>query len=152
MKITFFATTALAALTLATACKKKDDSPAPAPVMQLSGSLNSANSVNPPSASTATGTVTGTYDPTSKVLNYTLTFSGLTGPPTVAHFHYGDPKHAGAIFIPFSNLPTGTSGTITGTATLVAAQPDSFQLGHVYANIHTAMYPKGEIRANVVVK
>lgn len=142
--------TALAALTLATACKKKsDDSPAPMP--QLSGSFSAANAI-PTNSSPATGTVTGTYDPTSKVLSYTLTFSGLTGAPNGAHFHYGDPKHTGAVFIPFTNLPTGTSGTITRTTTLTDAQPDSFKLGHVYANIHTQQNPKGEIRANVVVK
>ncbi|AMR26935.1 hypothetical protein A0257_07325 [Hymenobacter psoromatis] len=173
MKISFLTATALAALTLAAACKKKDDNPAPA-TQQLSGTLSGANSIKPTSASTATGTVTGTYDPNTQMLNYTLTFSGLTGPPKAAHFHYGDPQHTGDIFIPLSNLPTGTSGTITGSTMLttvpavpavpatattpavlakpMAVQSDSFKLGHVYANIHTAMYPAGEIRANVVVK
>ena len=150
MKSIYLAAT-LATLTLATACKKKtDDTPAPA-MMQLSGDLNATSAI-PTNPSPATGTVTGTYDPTSKVLSYTLTFSGLTGPPTIAHFHYGDPKHKGSIFISFANLPTSTSGTITGTTTLTAAQPDSFKLGHVYANIHTDLYKAGEIRANVVVK
>jgi hypothetical protein len=151
---------ALAGLALTTACKK-DDNSAPA-MMQLSGNLSAANAIKPTSASTATGTVTGTYDPNSKVLSYTLTYSGLTGAATMAHFHYGDSKHTGSVFIPISNLPTGTSGTVMGTTTLVtvpaagttpaAVQPDSFKLGHVYANIHTAQYPAGEIRANVVVK
>jgi hypothetical protein len=145
---------ALASLTLATACKK-DDTTTPAATMQLSGNLSAANSIKPTSASTATGTVTGTYDPTTNLLTYTLTYSGLTGPPTAGHFHYGDPKHTSSTFITFTNLPTTTSGTITGSATLTttsASQPDSFKLGHVYANIHTSQYPAGEIRANVVVK
>ena len=170
MKVSFLTATALAALTLATACKK-DDNPAQP---QLSGTLSGANSIKPTSASTATGNVTGTYDPSSQTLNYTLTFSGLTGPPQAAHFHYGDPKHVGDIFIPLSGLPTGTSGTITGSAKLtttpaspavpamgttpavkakpMAVQADSFKMGNVYANIHTAQYPMGEIRANVIVK
>ncbi|MGI4742000.1 MAG: CHRD domain-containing protein [Janthinobacterium lividum] len=106
--------------------------------------------------------MTGTYDPGTKLLTYTVTYAGLTGAPTMGHFHYGDAKHTGAVFIPFSNLPTGTSGTITGSTTLTTtaatstspavSQPDSFSLGHVYANIHTSQYPSGEIRANVVVK
>ncbi len=165
---------ALASLTLATACKKDDTSTPAATTMQLSGDLSATNSIKPTSASTAKGNVTGTYDPTTKLLTYTLTFTGLTGPPQAAHFHYGDAEHVGDVFIPLSNLPTGTSGTITGSTTLttvpavaaqpatsttpavpakpMAVQPDSFQLAHVYANIHTAQYPKGEIRANVVVK
>lgn len=151
MKNTILAATALAALTLASACKKKTDDN-PNPTQQLSGALSAANSIKPTSASTATGTVSGTYDPTSMVLTYKLDFTGLTGPPTVAHFHFGNPTHTGPVFIPFSNLPTGTSGTIPGTATLTAAQADSFMVGRVYANIHTAQYPMGEIRANVVVK
>ncbi len=123
--------------------------------MQLSGTLSATNSIKPTSASTATGNVTGTYDPSSKMLTYTLTYSGLTGAPTAGHFHYGDAKHIGSTFITFSNLPTSTSGTITGSTPLTAttaSQLDSFKLGHVYANIHTSQYPSGEIRANVVVK
>ena len=167
MKNTILAATALAALTLASACKKKTDDN-PNPTQQLSGDLSAANAIKPPSASPAKGTVTGTYNPTTKVLTYTLTFSDLTGPPTIAHFHYGDPNHTGSTFVSFTDLPNGTSGTIKGTATLttvpavpatattkaipMAVQPDSLQMGHVYANIHTAKYPAGEIRANVVVK
>ena len=152
---------ALASLTLATACKKDDTTTPATTTMQLSGTLSAANAIKPTSASTATGTVTGTYDPSSKLLTYTLTYSGLTGAPTMGHFHYGDAKHIGSVFVPFSNLPTGTSGTISGSVPLTTtaatstspavSQPDSFSLGHVYANIHTSPYPNGEIRANVVV-
>lgn len=146
---------ALASLMLATACKKDDPVTPVTTMQQLSGNLSAANSIKPTSASTATGNVTGTYDPSTKLLTYTVTYSGLTGAPTMGHFHYGDPKHIGSTFITFVNLPTGTSGTISGSAPLTAttaSQPDSFKLGHVYANIHTSQYPAGEIRANVVVK
>lgn len=173
MKITLFATTALATLTLASACKKKTDDN-PNPTQQLSGDLSATNSIKPTSASTAKGTVTGTYDPATQILTYQLNFTGLTGPPTIAHFHYGDKQHVGSVFISFTDLPTSTSGTIKGSAKLVtvpampavaatattpampaipmAVQQDSFKMGNVYANIHTAQYPAGEIRANVVVK
>ena len=153
---------ALTSLTLATACKKDDTTTPAVTTMQLSGNLSAANSIKPTSSSSATGTVTGTYDPSTKTLTYMLMYSGLTGAPTGAHFHYGDAKHTGAVFVPFSNLPTGTSGMISGTTTLTTAaatstspavsQPDSFRLGHVYANIHTSQYPDGEIRANVITK
>lgn len=153
---------AIAGLVFTTACKK-DDTTTPTPVTttkQVMGAFSAANSIKPTSTSTATGTATGTYDPTTKVLTYSLTYSGLTGAPTSAHFHYGDPKHTGSVFVPFSNIPTGTSGTISGSTTLTTttttvpavSQPDSLTLGHVYANIHTAAYPGGEIRANLTVK
>lgn len=154
--------TALAALALTTSCKKKDDAAA-VPTMQLSGNLSAANEVPAVTvASNATGTITGTYTPSTKVLNYTITFSGLTGNPVGAHLHYGDARHKGSVWLPFTNLPTSTSGTISGTATLttltsataptVTSQPDSLLTGHVYANIHTNSNPNGEIRATVVVK
>jgi len=155
--------TALAALALTTSCKKSDDAAAAVPTMQLSGNLSPANEV--PAVTTAPnakGTITGTYTPSTKVLNYTITFSGLTDKPSGAHLHYGDAKHKGSVWLPFTNLPTATSGTITGSATLttltsataptVTSQSDSLLLGHVYANIHTNNNPGGEIRATVVVK
>lgn len=149
---------ALAALVLTTACKK-DDNSAPA-TMQVSGTLAPANEV--PAVTTApaaTGTITGTYTPSTKVLNYTVTFSGLSGPATGAHIHFGDAKHKGSIWLPFTGVPSATSGTITGTATLTTAtsanpvsQSDSLTLGHTYVNVHTANNAGGEIRATVVVK
>ncbi|MGI4821565.1 MAG: CHRD domain-containing protein [Janthinobacterium lividum] len=152
---------ALAGLAFTSACKKDDDN-TPA-TMQLSGTLSASNEKQATAVtSAATGTVTGTYTPSTKVLNYTITFSGLSGNPTGAHLHYGDAKHNGSVWLPFANLPAATSGTITGTTTLttltsastptVTSQPDSLTMGHVYANIHTAQYPNGEIRTTVVVK
>ena len=151
---------ALAALAITSACKKNDES---VPTMQLSGTLAASNEKQATVvSSTATGNVTGTYTPSTKVLNYTITFSGLSGNPTGAHLHYGDAKHNGNVWLPFTNLPTATSGTISGTTTLttltsasapiITSQPDSLLTGHVYANIHTAQYPNGEIRATVTVK
>lgn len=142
---------ALASLALTTACKK-DDTNTPAP-MQLSGTMNASAEVPAVKvASSGTGTVTGTYNPSSMVLTYTITYSGLTGNPSAGHFHFGDPKHAGNVFISFPALPAATSGTVSGTATLTAMQADSFKLGHVYSNIHTANNAGGEVRANVSLK
>lgn len=167
MKKILFA--ALASLTLATACKK-DDATAPATTMQVSGTLSSANeipAITPVPA--ATGSFTGTYDPTTKTLAYTLTFSNLSSNATAAHLHFGDAKHHGAVWLPLTvPMPAATSGTITGSAILTTtaataatstspaspavSQPDSLTMGHVYANIHTANNGGGEVRANVVVK
>ena len=143
---------ALAALALATSCKKKDES---VPTMQLSGNLASSNEVPAVSvASSATGTVTGTYVPSTKVVNYVVTYSGLTGPITGAHFHFGDAKHRTAA--PTLPFPSGTgapaSGSFSGTATMTAQQADSLLAGRIYANLHTDKNPNGEIRANMIAK
>ncbi len=161
MKKTLLA--ALASLTVATACKKDDTTTPAVTTMQVSGTLAGANEVPTitPVAG-ANGSFTGTYDPSTKTLSYTLTFAGLSGNATAAHLHYGDAKHSGSVWLPFSNVPAATSGTVTGTAILTttaatstskaASQPDSLTMGHVYANVHTANNPGGEIRATVVVK
>lgn len=142
---------ALAGLAFTSACKK-DDNNTPA-TLQLAGTMAATTEVPAVKvASTGTGSVAGTYDPTSMVLTYTVTYAGLTGNPSAGHFHFGDAKHAGNVFISFPTLPAATSGTVSGTATLTAMQADSFKLGHVYSNIHTASNAGGEVRANVTLK
>ena len=141
---------ALAALAFTTACKK-DDPATPAPIVQITSPLTVANEVPAnPVYSNATGTLTGTYDPNTKILTYAITYSGLTGNATAGHLHFGDAKHSGSVFAPLNNVPAAPSGSINGTATLTQQQADSLTLGHVYANIHTASNPNGEIRANLL--
>jgi hypothetical protein len=41
----------------------------------------------PPVETAATGTAELTYDPATRVLTWTLSYSGLSGPATMAHFH-----------------------------------------------------------------
>ena len=121
--------------------------------MQLSGSFSSANEIPAVSTpSSASGSASGTFDTNTKLLTYTLSFTGLTEAPLYAHFHFGDAKHKGPVTIPFNNVPAATSGTITGSTPLTPAQADSLMAGRIYANIHTPKNQTGEIRANVVVK
>ncbi len=61
-------------------------SPASAETYSLIASLNGTSEV--PSNSTAgTGSLTATYDTTTKKLAWTVTYSGLTGAAVAAHFH-----------------------------------------------------------------
>jgi hypothetical protein len=140
----------LATLAVATACKK-DNTNTPA-VMQVSGTLNAASEAPAPTGTvTGSGAVTGTYTPSTMVLNYTITYSGLTTmPATAGHFHFSAPGKVRPANV-FYTFPTTTS-PITGSVTLNSAQADSLMAGKVYANLHTPANPGGEIRANVVVK
>ena len=47
----------------------------------------------PPNTSAATGSADIDYDPASKKLSWKVTYSGLSGPATAAHFH--GPAEAG---------------------------------------------------------
>lgn len=136
---------ALAALTLTTACKKDDESPTVAP-MQVTGTFSGANEV-PAVTTSATGNVSATYNKSTKTLNYTVTYSGLT--PTAGHFHMGAPGVAGPVVIQF---PYVAYSPITGSTLLTQMQEDALLAGNMYANLHTAANTGGEIRANVVAK
>ena len=141
-------------LVAATACKKNDAAPAPQTSFALSGALTGAQSV-PATPSTATGTLSGAYNSTSKVLTYSVTYSGLT--PIYAHFHIGTPTTARGpvtVSFPFNNATNdGYVSPITGTATLDGTQETALLGNAFYVNLHSAAYPSdGEIRTQVAVK
>ena len=139
-----YASLALAAVGLLASCSKKEEAaPAPAPTITLSAVINGAQQV-PANNSTATGTFAGTYVSTSKQLTYTVTYQGLT--PSVAHIHTGAPGATGSVAIPFANL----TSPITGTVTLTPEQADNLLNNRMYVNIHTAgTYSGGEIRGDI---
>jgi hypothetical protein len=102
----------------------------------------------PPNASTASGTADIDYDPASKKLRWKVTYSGLSGPPTAAHFH--GPAEAGkngGVAVPIPNIATSPT---EGSATLTDAQAADLTSGKYYVNIHTAANPGGEIRGQVM--
>lgn len=134
---------ALACLLLATACKKKEEAPA---TMQFSAALSGTNEV-PAVTTSATGNVEGTYDPSTKVLTYTVTYSGLT--PTAGHFHMAAAGANGPVAVTFTDV---SKSPFTGTYTLTQAQADALLAGNFYANLHTRTNTGGEIRANVLPK
>jgi hypothetical protein len=142
---------ALTGLVLLSACKKDDES---VPTMQVSGTLSGSQEV-PAVTASGSGSFTGTYTPSTKSLNYTVTYAGLTGAPTGAHLHFGDAKHKTDLpTVPFPTaiLPTTTSGSFGGTVTLNAMQADSLMAKRMYANIHTSANGGGELRANLTAK
>ena len=101
----------------------------------------------PPNASTATGTADIDYDPSSKKLSWKVTYSGLSGPATAAHFH--GPAEAGKNAGVAVAIPNATSNPAEGSATLTDAQAADLVAGKYYINIHTAANPGGEIRGQV---
>ena len=104
-------------------------------------------SENPPTTSTGTGTADIDYDPATKKLSWKLTYSGLTGPATAAHFH--GPAEAGKDAGVEVAIPGATSSPAEGSATLTDAQAADLASGKLYVNVHTAANPGGEIRGQV---
>jgi hypothetical protein len=121
-------------------------SPVLAATIEYKATMSPASEV-PPAATSGTGTADAVYDPSSHQLTYTITFSGLSGPATMAHFHGPAPegKNAG-VAVPLGTDPVSP---LKGTATLTDAQAKDLADGMWYANVHTAKNPKGELRGQM---
>ncbi|MCW3091987.1 MAG: hypothetical protein JWP81_3056 [Ferruginibacter sp.] len=104
----------------------------------------------PVNASTARGTVIVKYNTQTNFLELVGDYQNLTADATAAHIHgpAGPGANAGVLF----NLTTtaGTTGTLTGTATLTDAQEVDLLAGNMYVNVHNATFPGGEIRAQLL--
>ncbi len=121
---------------------------ASAATVDYHATLNGTTEV-PPHNVPGTGTVQASLDTTSKVLTYTLTFQGLTGPATMAHLHgpAKDGVNAGVLVVFFKG---DQASPLHGTATLTDDQMKDLQDGLMYANVHTAANPGGEIRGQMM--
>lgn len=89
-----------------------------------------------------------TVDPATMRLSYIISWGGLSGPATMAHFHLGA---FGAKGPPLQSIPlapgrNGAFGSWTINDTLLAY----LKSGGIYLNIHTAKNPEGEIRGQIV--
>jgi len=133
---------ALGALMLAT-------TPVMAETISYKADLKSATEV-PPNDSQGTGNLDAAYDTASKKMTYTVTYTGLTGPATAAHFH--GPAAAGANAPPVVPVTGSVASPIKGEATLTGPQLADLQAGRWYFNIHTAAHKEGEIRGQVLKK
>jgi hypothetical protein len=101
----------------------------------------------PPNTSAGKGTADLDFDAASKKLSWKLTYSGLSGAPTAAHFH--GPAEAGKNAGVAVAIPNAGSSPVEGSATLTDAQAADLMAGKYYINVHTAANPGGEIRGQV---
>src|SRR5882757_10269138 len=118
----------------------------PAFAEKMKVTLDSKSEV-PPNTSAATGTADVDYDAASKKLTWKVTYTGLSGPATAAHFH--GPAAAGATAGVKVPIPNATSSPVQGSVTLTDEQAADLVAGKYYVNIHTAANPGGEIRGQV---
>jgi len=101
------------------------------------------------------GTLTGTYDDVTNALTWSGSFSGLTTGTNAAHFHGpAAPGVNAGIQVSMTGgsnvFPLAvTSGSFSGSATITDTQEADLLAGLWYVNIHTTMFPNGEIRGQV---
>lgn len=118
-------------------------------MVAVQASLSGSSEV-PPTSSAGTGTLDASLNQETHVLNYTVTYSGMSGPVKAGHFH--GPAAIGAnagVALPFAGA---MESPITGTAVLTPSQSADLLAGKWYVNLHTAANPGGEIRGQVELK
>ena len=124
----------------------------------------------PPISTVGTGSFEATLSAEGDELSYTLTYSDLEGGAvSAAHIHFGQRGVSGAVIAFLCGgggkpacpaQPATVSGTITAANIvgpagqgIAAGQFDeairALRAGMVYANVHTAGFPGGEIRGQV---
>jgi hypothetical protein len=124
--------------------------------------LTAAQENNPANTSTALGSMDVSYSKETRILNWSVTWSGLTGPVTLMHIHGLAPKgyNAGVvqnIITPSNGIftPNATTfpatGKVSGTTLVDGSIIKELDLlnGMYYMNIHTTVYGGGEIRGQI---
>ena len=130
-------------LIIAGSCKKDD--PDPDPNVIFLATINSASEV-PVNASTATGTATLTFNKDTKIFSIVINFSGITA--TNAHIHKAASGVSGGVIFGFT-LPITSPVNYTSIALDTTQEADLFA-NLYYVNIHSAAFPGGEIRGQLI--
>ena len=112
---------------------------AEAGILHYAAVLKGAN-MTPPTASHAHGEITAVVDTDRRTFDYTVSFTGLSGPATSAVF-----QEHGAAVLPALATPALKDPQIHATVTLTAAQIDDLNAGRWRFDISTLANPGGEI-------
>jgi CHRD domain len=137
---------------------------------QFQAILSGLNEV-PPVNSPAQGALKMTLNTSAQSLTFTLTFSGFPVTVVASHIHFARARDNGGVIVFLCggggkpSCPSGPSGTVSGTITaadVIGPTPQGVNAGDfaalttalvsqaTYADIHTANFPAGEIRGEVV--
>jgi len=100
----------------------------------------------PPVTTSAKGTGQITVMP-DRTVSGSIKVSGLV--PTMAHIHEGAIGKNGPPIITLSHIGNDSFAVPAG-ARLTDAQYTRFTTGELYVNVHSAQYPTGEIRAQLL--
>ncbi|UOG76771.1 CHRD domain-containing protein [Hymenobacter tibetensis] len=127
-------------------------------------SMNGSQERPTPNTSAGYGSGFVSMDRDQSNVHFNMVWGGLTGPVTVGHFHTGLINQSGGVVFdlaPFFNPTGGAAVSAEGfwqttgnaapntAANFTARRALQFRRDSIYANIHTNMYPGGEIRGQV---
>ena len=127
---------------------------------------------NPSLSTPGRGAFDAFIDDHARVIDFALTYEGLSADATMSHIHFGSHDHNGGISVwlcgPQAPATRATcpqrAGTVTGTfgpsdvvgpagQGIAAGEFDelvaAIRAGHTYVNVHTSAFPGGEIRGQI---
>ena len=142
-----FFTVALVVSTVFISCDKEDA--VDDQTYTTSGSA-SGSQMNPSNTSTATGTLSGTYNARTNLWQYTINWSNLSATAGLVQV-YG-PATAGvnaSLLFPLAITTPGVSGSASGSVTLTDQQEVVLLGNNMYYTISSATYTGGEIRGQI---
>lgn len=117
-----------------------------AETLHFTAHLSTASEI-PMKTGSGQGEVSATLDTTTSLLDYTITYSGLSGSATAAHFHGpAGPMETAGVAV---KIGGDLSSPIRGSAQLSPEQVSDLKKGLWYVNVHTSLNPSGEIRGQV---
>lgn len=131
-------------LIFAGSCKDDEDVPQD-PNVIFKATLSGTSEV-PANGSTGTGNATLTFNKDTKIFTVSVTYTGV--PATASHIHKGAAGTAGSIVFGFTS-PVTSPINYTSVA-LDAAQEADLMANLYYVNVHSATYPGGEIRGQLI--
>jgi len=144
MRKIFLLTFVAASLLLITSCTKQDSV-----VHQIAyqAVLLPSNEV-PARASDGYGDATGFYNTDTKVITLRVLYYNLKAPLTAWHIHKAPAGVNGAVIHNFG--APAPSDFIFISAALTADQENDLFTNNYYVNLHTTLYPGGEIRGQLL--
>ena len=132
-------------VSVVSSCGKDDNPPTPPnPNIVFKATMSGAQEQTP-TGSTFTGSATLTFDSTTKI--FTLSVTHTVASPTNGHIHKGVVGVSGPVIFPFASFTSPISYT---SPVLDAGQEADLRAGLYYVNIHTAAFPGGEIRGQLI--
>lgn len=100
--------------------------------------------------SSATGTATASYDSDTGMFSWDLSWSGMT--PTICHFHGpANPNQNAGVTVNIFAI-SGSSSPSAGSTVITGPEAADLLNELWYINIHSAEFPGGEIRGQVLVE
>ncbi len=149
-KTSLFVSFAIATALVFTSCSKDSGYVSASVSYSLSGNASGSQATPASSNQNGSGTMTGNYNSSTKVMTYTATWANLTGAPTNGGLYTGAIGQIGAV-ISIWSLGSGlsASGSFSSSTTLNADQEAQLLAGKCYYVLGTAANASGEIRGQI---